>query len=208
MLAVGIALWALLLAAILAWPAFSESASPGNSLTRNTVRLALLYYAAAAALMLLLRPDDWTAGTPRGALARSLWTLAALAFLVHVGMAFHYVHHWSHTEAVQHTAAVSGVGEGIYLSYLFTLLWIADVLFWWVCPGRYAGRSPWVDWTVHGFMVFMIFNGTVVFETGPIRWGGAAMCAPLAALWVYRQRGAPPPRPRPGPAPGSKPAGY
>jgi hypothetical protein len=37
-------------------------------------------------------------------------------------------------------------------------------------------------------MVFVIFNGTVVYESGTIRWAGLAMFAVLAAVWNSRNR--------------------
>jgi len=101
-------------------------------------------------------------------------------------VAFHYAHHWSHAEAVEATRLRSGVGEGIYVSHLFTLLWTADVLWWWLRPRGYAARSPWVDRVLHGFMLFVIFNGTVVFEDGLIRWAGILLFVALAAVWLYR----------------------
>src|SRR5207244_1221257 len=93
-----------------------------------------------------------------------------VCFLVHVAAAFHYDHHWSHAEAFEHTRQVSGVGEGIYFSYLFALVWSADATYWWLLPANFATRSNWIDRLLHGFMLFMVVNGTVVFASGPIRW--------------------------------------
>jgi hypothetical protein len=183
-----VSLWLVLLAAILVTPSLTHSETAGDDLVRNTVRLALLYYAGAASLMLLLRQDEWAATSVRGSLARWCWTLAWAAFLIHVGMAFHHAHGWSHDHAVAHTRAVSGVGEGIYVSHLFSLAWTADVVYWWLRPARYEARPRWVGRLLHGFMVFMIFNATVVFETGWIRWAGAVMLAGLAGLWLWRGR--------------------
>ena len=33
-----------------------------------------------------------------------------------------------------------GAGGGIYFNYGFTLLWIADTIWWWAAPQRRAGR--------------------------------------------------------------------
>lgn len=182
----AIALWAVLLAVILVYPYAAHSDSLGDDLIRNTVRLSLLYYAASATMMLLLRRDEWAAATPRTRLARLCWSLAWLAYLVHLAMAFHHYHGWSHLHAMEHTREVSGIGEGIFVSHLFTLLWSADVLFWWRQPQRYAERPRWIDRVLHAFMVFVIFNGTVVYETGFIRWAGLAMFAELATVAIYR----------------------
>jgi hypothetical protein len=179
--------WAVALAGILAAPSLLPSADAGDDRTRNTVRLSLAYYAAAAALMLRLGGDDWAAATARGRLARACWTLAWAAYLVHLGMAFHYYHHWSHADAVRHTYERSGFGEGIYVSHLFTLAWTLDVVFWWLRPARYAARPAWVGRLLHGFMAFIIFNGTVVYETGFIRYAGALLFSALGVLWLHRR---------------------
>jgi hypothetical protein len=181
------ALWAALLAGVLALPSLTSSPTPGDDLTRNTVRLALGYYAAAVGLMLVLRPAEWAVLSGRVRLARACWTLAWAAYLVHLGMAFHHYHGWSHADAVAHTRQVSGVGEGIYVSHLFTVLWTADVVWWWLRPAGYARRPPWVGRALHGFMLFMVFCATVVYEAGPVRWAGVLLFACLAALAVWRR---------------------
>lgn len=167
-----VASWGGLLAAVFAL----APADPGDFLVRGTVRVALLYYTAAVSLLAL--GGSWR-------LARLCWTLAWAAYLVHLAMAFHYYHHWSHADAVAHTRAVSGVGEGIYVSHLFTLLWTADVTWWWLRPAAYAARPAWIGRTLHGFMLFVVFNATVVYERGFIRWAGVGLTAWLAALAVW-----------------------
>jgi hypothetical protein len=160
----------------------------GEMLTRNTVRLSLAWYAVALVLMLRLRPADWAAPSARGQLARWCWTWGIVCFLVHLGMAFHFYHHWSHTHAFEHTREVGGIGEGIYISYLFTWLWIGDAAWWWARPQSYAARPAWMDRSLHGFMLFIVFNGMVVFESGAIRWAGAVMFAALAGAWLVARR--------------------
>jgi hypothetical protein len=184
--ALAILSWLMLLVAVAAVPHLTDSPTLGDDLTRYTVRVALLYYGVAASLMLLLGPAEWAAAAGRGRLTRCCWTLAWLAYLIHLAAAFHYEHHWSHADAVARTERVSGFGGGVYVSHLFTLVWTMDVAYWWLSPHGYAARSPWVGRALHAFMVFMIFNATVVFETGPIRWGGALLLTWLALLSIYR----------------------
>jgi hypothetical protein len=172
--------WMIALTAALAWPVLAGSPTLGDDLTRWTVRVALAFYAVAAWFMLSLRPADWRAETSRGRFTRLCWTLAWVAFVIHVGVAFHFYHHWSHAAAVEHVRERSGVGEGVFVSYLFTLVWTVDVGWWWLRPGRYASRPRWVGGSLHGFMVFMIVMATVVYEDGAIRWvaivvGGALL---------------------------------
>jgi hypothetical protein len=156
----------------------------GDLLTRNTVRLALGWYALALCLMMRLDADDWSAETTTGKLARWCWTWALVTFLVHLMMAFHFYHHWSHADAFERTRRIAGAGEGIYASYLFTWLWLADVIVWWAWPERYASRPAWVDRGLHVFMLFIVFNSMIVFETGPIRWAGFALFAVLGIAWL------------------------
>jgi hypothetical protein len=185
----AVAAWALLLAGAILAPRFRASPDPGDDWTRNTVRVALAFYAAAAGLMLVLRPAEWD-GSGRGDLARCCWSLAWAAYVIHVGTAFHFYHHWSHADAVRHTEDVSAFGPGIYVSHLFTLLWTCDVAWWWLWPRAYATRPAWIGRTLHGFMALIVFNGTVVYESGAIRWAGAAMFVALGVLWLYeRARG-------------------
>jgi hypothetical protein len=180
--------WAVLLGAVLAVPWLVPPEDTGDYLTRATVRVALACYAAALVLMLTLRRDEWAAVTGRGRLARWCWALAWVTYAVHVGMAFHYYHHWSHADAVRHTREVSGVGEGVYFSYLFSLLWGLDVAWWWLRPIAYAARPAWVDGLLHGFMAFIVFCGTVVYESGPIRWAGCVLFAGLGLLLLARRQ--------------------
>ena len=82
----------ILLALLLAvgWPLSGEDA------TRYTVRVALVGYALGAGALL--------GGSRR--LARACWTAGWLAYIVHVLLAFHHFHHWSHEHAIEQTRAV------------------------------------------------------------------------------------------------------
>ncbi len=101
---------------------------------------------------------------------------------------------WSHAVALEATARdtldVVGreTGVGLYLNYLMGLVWLADVIWWWRNPQSYRDRSPAVTWTVHAFFFFMVFNGTVVFGQGPVRWLGVAISLLLAASLVTSRR--------------------
>jgi len=186
--------WPPALAAFLAAPAWLGPGIISDDPARLTIRLALLYYALALGLMLVLRRDDWEGATPRGRLTRWAWTLGWLTFLVHLAAAFHYYHHWSHTDARERTAEIGGFSGGIYFSYLFTLLWTADVAWWWLSPGSYAARRPLIDRALHSYMLFMVFNATVIYETGFIRWAGISGMAILGILAVVRLARQPQPR--------------
>jgi len=178
--------WFLALTCVLALPALLASPTLGADQTRWTIRLALVFYTLAAVLMLLQRPGEETAAQAGVGLTRWCWTLAWCAYLVHLGMAFHHYHHWSHAEAVRHTRATSGFGEGIYASHLFTLLWTLDVIYWWLRPQAYAARARWQSRWLHVYMVFIIFNSTIVFAEGAIRWAAGFAFLLLAVLLARR----------------------
>jgi protein-S-isoprenylcysteine O-methyltransferase Ste14 len=160
---------------------------PGELLTRWTVRLALACYAAALALRLL--PSKVAARPGAG---RVFWTAGCLLYLAHVVCAFQFFHGWSHEaayrETARRTAETVGLdrGGGLYLNYLFTAVWVADVVCWWAAPARYAARPLWQEAAVQGFLAFMAFNGAVVFANGPVRWIGVAVCLVLGLLWCLR----------------------
>jgi hypothetical protein len=151
---------------------------PDEIPTRITVRVALANYALAVVLILAGRVGDLT---------RALWTVAWASYLAHLFSAFHFYHHWSHACAVAHTEEVSGFGPGIYFSHLFTLLWTVDVAYWWWKPERYLTRACWIGWSLHGYMALIIFNATVIYETGFIRWVGAAMFGVFGFVYVARK---------------------
>lgn len=146
----------------------------GKNRTRSTARIAVGWYGLAAALMLLRRP------------ARDVWTAGAVTFLVHVAVAFHDYFGWSHERAVEHTRQVAGWGGGVFVSYLFTLVWAGDALWWWLSPASHERRPRWLTVGLHAFLAFIVFNGTVVYESGAIRWVGLVMFGTLAALLGWR----------------------
>ena len=142
-----------------------------------------LLYAAGVALMLC---GGWREG-------RIVWTLGCAMLWVHVAVAFHFVHEWSHAHALgqtaEQTAAMVGVrsGAGVYLNYLAMLVWVADVAFWWrVGRERYRRRSLVITASLHGFLLFMMFNAAIVFVRGGTRYVGVAITAVLVVLAVKR----------------------
>ena len=113
--------------------------------------------------------------------ARIVWTAGCVVFGLHVVTAFGVFYDWSHSTALSETARQTrdstgfDSGAGLYLNYLFALLWIADAAWWWRRPDRYRHRSLQAFLLLHGFFLFMIVNGAVIFVDGPRRWLGAAI---------------------------------
>ncbi len=157
----------------------------GEWLTKVTVWVALLGYAVGAACLLLSRRNPkWSRP------ARLAWTSGCAWFLAHVLCAFAFHYGWSHATAFQETARqtheVMGakVGVGVFVSYAFTLAWVADTAWWWLDEASHRRRSRLLTRAWHGFFFFIVFNGTVVFEHGPARWLGALICGGLVVLWL------------------------
>lgn len=163
--------------------------SNGELLTRWTVRVALACYFAA--LMVRSRPSR---RTDQVNLARFLWTIGLIAFLLHLISAFHFYHDWSHDHAyavtAEQTKEAIGLnwGGGIYVNHVFAIVWLCDVLWWWITPAGYECRPRWIEWAIQGFMAFIAFNATVVFGHGTIRWFGVGATVVLVALWFGKVR--------------------
>lgn len=115
-------------------------------------------------------------------LARFVWTLGFITLVIHILIAFGVAHGWSHEAAVEHVRKVGGFGGGIVVNYLFAAVWLADLIWWWSNAAGHASRPRWVGWAVHGFMVFVVVNATVVFGT-PIMRGIYAFALILTLLW-------------------------
>jgi len=154
-----------------------------ESLTRGTVWLALSLFVGGE-----LTKTRRGFGTVRDA-ARWLDSAGCATFLAHVVCAFHFYHHWSHAAAhadtARQTAALFGWkwGGGIYLNYIFALVWLGEVVWSWANLRSYLHRPSWMNWTVRGLFLFMIFNGAVVFARTPMRWFGLILCLTLAGCW-------------------------
>ncbi|MFK7821044.1 MAG: hypothetical protein AB8G99_20175 [Planctomycetaceae bacterium] len=164
----------------------------GEFLTRAFVWIALLGYSVSSVRQLNQMSPTAT---------RRWWVMGAVAFVLHVAFAFHVFHDWSHVAALKETAKqtkeLTGVssGSGLYLNYVFTLIWVVDAI-WWHVVGheRYARRVKWVPIAIHVFFIFMIVNGAIVFGKGPVRWyGGVLVAMMLVAMmlvaFILRKRG-------------------
>jgi hypothetical protein len=160
----------------------------GELLTRWTIRLALACYVLCLAAVMVGTKNR----TPRMAIGlRLVWTLGCGMFVAHVISAFAYYHHFSHRAAYDDTARQTqellgfAFGGGIYFSYLFLAIWVADVAWQWVSP---ASRPGWIDGPLHAYMAFIAFNGAVVFEGGVSRWAGIAASVMLGGIVLWRLR--------------------
>ena len=118
---------------------------------------------------------------------RLSWALGCVLLLLHIAVAFHLGHGWSHAAAWEHTRQVGGYGDGIFVNYAFALVWTADVV--WACVAfkSYLARPRWLNWTIHGFLAFVVFNAAVVFGSWEMRILFAlAFLISLAFVWWTR----------------------
>jgi hypothetical protein len=168
----------------------APSAMLGTILTRWTIRLALacltVYFGGRLLGIAPAGAERNRRGGKKFALLRWIWTAGCVLFIAHVACAFHFTHEWSHARAWEHTARETerlmgfSFGNGIYFSYLFLIVWVADVVSLWVCDSR-----PW--WFIlptYLFIFFIALNGAIVFEDGPTRPAGVMVVAGLALLAI------------------------
>lgn len=170
--------------------------SKGEFLTRFTIWVTLAGYGVGAALLALSRKDQ-----RRERAARLAWTIACIGLLLHVACAFHFYHGWSqdsaYRETARQTAEVFGLdwGGGLYINYALMTVWVADVVWWWRGPGLYRRRPVVLVAVWQAFLIFIFFNATVVFETGPLRFTGLFLCLALCLLWWRSAASGPAPTP-------------
>ncbi len=123
----------------------------------------------------------------RGTAYRAAWSLGCVLLLLHAIAAFHFYHHWSHAHAVELTAEetlrITGTafGNGIWFSYALILFWGIDVGLCWMPKLRDSKSRYWFSVLIHLYAFFILFNGTVIFEEGPVRWAGI-----VGTIWVVR----------------------
>lgn len=162
----------------------------GDWIIAWSIRLALLLLVIVQACQLE------SLGTNRLSKAfRWLWTTAFLLFLLHVAAAFHFVHRWSHQAAFDATAKETldkmgfAYGTGVYFNYLFLLLWAIDLVWVWRPETLRNRTQKTLFYAGRAYLLFIAFNGAVIFKTGWMRILGISATALLATLlWRWLQR--------------------
>jgi hypothetical protein len=121
--------------------------------------------------------------------------MGLISLIAHVACAYQFYHNWSHAaayrETARQTAEVTGLdwGGGLFINYALIIGWVIDVALWRLRGlDAYRKRPRWPAAAWQGFLFFMIFNATVVFKTGPLRWIGLGLCLWLAFLWLSVNR--------------------
>jgi len=157
----------------------------GDLLTRSTVWISIVAYTVGCVVFARGR-DRW---------ARLAWSIGCAALLAHFICAFQFFHAWSHASAyvdtARQTAEVFGInwGGGVFVNYAVAILWTGDVASWWFAGLSSYRRRPWpliLIW--HSFLIFIIFNATVVFADGLTRWIGVVVTLCLSLSWAIASR--------------------
>ena len=155
----------------------------------GSIWLSLVAWTAAEGLR-LARPYRSRPGAARG-----LWLVGAALAGLHVALAFHFRHGWSHASAFAETARQTEelfgyrVGAGVFVNYAFLAVWGMDALWWVFRPTSYEERPPALDASIRLFLVFMFVNGAIVFAQGPVRVLGVLCLLALGGAWyVGRHR--------------------
>jgi hypothetical protein len=162
----------------------------GELLTRGTIWLAIVAYAIGSAVFVFAR------SRPRWlSLTLAAWTIGCISLIAHFICAFHFYHNWSHELAYRDTARqteeIVGLnwGGGLFINYAVLVGWIVDIGWWWLSGiNSYLSRRWRLVLLWHAFLVFIIFNATVVFDSGIVRWAGLAISLCLVVSWVVITR--------------------
>jgi hypothetical protein len=154
----------------------------------------MVFGSVAGALVLWAVAEWWRHQAGRSSAARAAWTAGAALMTVHSIAAFMVIYGGSHAVAVaataRQTAALTGVesGAGIYVNYVFLVLWIADASWWWISPGSYATRPRVIATGIQAIFLFMFLNGGVLFADGWMRVLGAAVVTAVLVAWARDAR--------------------
>jgi hypothetical protein len=159
----------------------------GEFLTHSTIWISIFAYALGCVVFATARDRDrWV---------RLAWTIGCAALVAHFISAFQFYHSWSQSsayhETARQTAAVVGLNwaGGLFINYAVAILWTSDIAWWWFAGLKSYRRRPWLLTMLwHGFLVFIIFNATVVFKDGLTRWIGLLVCLSLCLSWFFINR--------------------
>jgi hypothetical protein len=164
--------------------------SSGEFLTRSTIWISIVAYTIGSIVFATARrqPDG-------DRYVRLAWTTGCAALVLHIICAYNFYHAWSqqsaYLETARQTAAVIAInwGGGLFINYAVASLWTADVVWWWFAGVSAYRRRPWILTLIwHSFLIFIIFNATVVFKNGLTRWIGLLVSLTLCLSWVLISR--------------------
>ncbi len=155
-----------------------------------SIRLSMLLFVATLLAWLIARQQ------PRiQVIVSAMWTLSFLLFLAHVMSSFHFVHQWSHRNAYLATAKetheLMGVefGGGVYFNYVFLVAWAVHVgCTWFPAAANHPVTRTLLQLCLL-YMLFIAFNGVIVFKAGWLRAAGIAATVVLLVVAANRWLG-------------------
>jgi len=165
----------------------------GEFLTRGTIWVSMVCYAVGSVIFALSRGRAASSsGRERwDSAARVVWTVACTSLVAHFVSAFQFYHGWSHEAAYRDTSRQTeelfglNWGGGLFINYALLIAWMVDIAWWWRSGlDSYRKRPCPLVALWHGFLIFIIFNATVVFGDGIVRWVGFAICLLLTLTWL------------------------
>lgn len=166
----------------------------GQFLTIWSVRLSLVFFFLFVIARITASRSDLVEPEKRHlfVLLRWLWTFGTTLYVIHVCLAFHFSHNWSHDAAVKHTAQITEkftgwyFGGGIWLNHLFTLICVVETAWMWIAANKYWSRGVAISCLIYGYLLFIAVNASVIFVSGPARWVAATALLLLAAFAVVK----------------------
>jgi hypothetical protein len=162
----------------------------GVYVIKGAIWVALLFYLAGLARIFMA--DGAVAGLRQ---ARRLATIGYGVYLLHVLMGFQGFYGWSHEAAYEvmalQTYDIIKVRSGvvIYVNYLFTAVWLAELIWAWGWFSNWQQRSRWASRLIHGFLAGVLFCGMGIFSEGLVRWYSLALFGAVGVVWLRARVG-------------------
>jgi hypothetical protein len=164
-------------------------------MTDSALQVAL-YASVWAAIVLYAAGEAGKAAALRAAANAPLrwpwlvWTTGAVLLLLHILLALHVRHAWSHASVVasvrEQTRSIYGVnwGGGVWVNYLFLAQWLGEAVWWRLAPRAYFTRPRLLVALSRGFFALVLVNGAIVFAAPSRRVPGILLM--LVLCWAWR----------------------
>lgn len=144
----------------------------------------------------------WGAAPDSPAWRRARWcfTASAIPLLIHAAISFDNFLNWSHEMGVvtmeMRTAEFLPVqtGAAIYLTYLFLIIWLLEVVVSWAAFDAWRCRPRWFDALVqffllgYGFILVVFLGGVGAYQLTPVGWTSLAVAALAGITWGLARR--------------------